>query len=65
MQNIPNARGDPRSRFHNALYAGDVEGRIETLRDVGMCKGVSSRGFALTVVPFNQGSKQDAKALID
>jgi len=36
MQNIANARGDPMSRFHNALYAGDVEGRIEVLRDVGM-----------------------------
>jgi coatomer protein complex subunit alpha (xenin) len=38
MQNIANARGDPMSRFHNALYAGDVEGRIEVLRDVGMCE---------------------------
>jgi coatomer protein complex subunit alpha (xenin) len=38
MQNIANARGDPMSRFHNALYAGDIEGRIEVLRDVGMCK---------------------------
>ena len=28
-------------------------------------QGVGSRGFALTVVPFNQGPKQDAKALID
>lgn len=26
------------SRFHNALYAGDVENRISVLRDVGMCK---------------------------
>ncbi|KAF7983484.1 hypothetical protein HWV62_21792 [Athelia sp. TMB] len=36
MQNIANARGDPMSRFHNALYAGDVRGRIDVLRDVGM-----------------------------
>ena len=43
MQNIANARGDPMSRFHNALYAGDVEGRIEVLRDVGMCKSLSSQ----------------------
>lgn len=26
------------SRFHNALYAGDVLGRIAVLRDVGMCE---------------------------
>lgn len=38
MQNIANARGDPMSRFHNALYAGDVKGRIDVLRDVGMRK---------------------------
>jgi hypothetical protein len=25
-------------RFYNALYAGDVRGRFEVLRDVGMCK---------------------------
>lgn len=26
------------SRFHNALYAGDVEARIAVLRDVDMCE---------------------------
>ncbi|KIY66676.1 Coatomer, alpha subunit [Cylindrobasidium torrendii FP15055 ss-10] len=36
MQKIADARGNPMSRFHNALYAGDVEGRISVLRDVGM-----------------------------
>lgn len=36
MQKIAQARGDPMSRFHNALYAGDVEGRISVLRDVGL-----------------------------
>ncbi|KAJ7598741.1 coatomer subunit alpha-2 [Mycena floridula] len=36
MQKIADARGDPMSRFHNALYAGDVEARIAVLRDVGM-----------------------------
>ncbi|EMD35514.1 hypothetical protein CERSUDRAFT_116253 [Gelatoporia subvermispora B] len=36
MQKIADARGDPMSRFHNALYAGDVQGRISVLRDVGM-----------------------------
>lgn len=24
------------SKFHNALYAGDVQGRIAVLRDVGL-----------------------------
>ena len=38
MQKIADARGDPMSRFHNALYAGDVHGRIAVLRDVGMCE---------------------------
>lgn len=36
MQKIADARGDPMSRFHNALYAGDVTGRIAILREVGM-----------------------------
>lgn len=38
MQKIADMRGDPMSRFHNALYAGDVMGRISVLRDVGMRK---------------------------
>ncbi|KAJ7927511.1 coatomer WD associated region-domain-containing protein [Mycena leptocephala] len=36
MQKIADARGDPMSRFHNALYAGDVLGRISVLRDVAL-----------------------------
>ncbi|KAF9236643.1 coatomer WD associated region-domain-containing protein [Melanogaster broomeanus] len=36
MQKIADVRGDPMSRFHNALYAGDVQGRIAILRDVGL-----------------------------
>lgn len=36
MQKIADSRGDPMSRFHNALYAGDVMGRIAVLRDVGL-----------------------------
>lgn len=36
MQKIADARGDPMSRFHNALYAGDIMGRIAVLRDVGL-----------------------------
>ncbi|KAJ3935811.1 MAG: coatomer subunit alpha-2 [Lentinula lateritia] len=36
MQKIADARGNPMSRFHNALYAGDVMSRISVLRDVGM-----------------------------
>lgn len=41
MQKIAQSRGDPMSRFHNALYAGDVASRITVLRDVGMCKSGS------------------------
>lgn len=37
MQKIASSRGDPMSRFHNALYAGDVIARINVLRDVGLC----------------------------
>ncbi|KLO13353.1 coatomer subunit alpha-2 [Schizopora paradoxa] len=36
MQKIAQSRSDPMSRFHNALYLGDVAGRIAVLRDVGM-----------------------------
>ena len=38
MQKIADARGDPMSRYHNAIYAGDVKGRISVLRDVGLRK---------------------------
>lgn len=38
MQKIAQSRSDPMSRFHNALYLGDVAGRIAVLRDVGMCE---------------------------
>lgn len=38
MQKIADARGDPMSRFHNAMYVGDVHGRIAVLRDVGLCE---------------------------
>ncbi|KAJ6495248.1 coatomer WD associated region-domain-containing protein [Mycena sanguinolenta] len=36
MQKIADARGDPMSRFHNALYAGDILGRVSVMRDVGL-----------------------------
>ena len=36
MQKIADSRGDPMSRFHNALYSSDVLGRISVLRDVGL-----------------------------
>jgi coatomer protein complex subunit alpha (xenin) len=36
MQKIAERRGDPMSRFHNALYTGDVLGRISILRAAGM-----------------------------
>jgi coatomer protein complex subunit alpha (xenin) len=42
MQKIADARGDPMSRFHNALYAGDILGRISVMRDVALCAFHSS-----------------------
>ncbi|KAH9933850.1 coatomer WD associated region-domain-containing protein [Fomitopsis serialis] len=36
MQKIADSRGDPKSRLHNALYSGDILGRIAVLRDVGL-----------------------------
>jgi len=36
MGKIAEARGDPMSKFQNTLYSGDVEGRVNLLRDVGM-----------------------------
>ena len=49
MQKIADARGDPMSRFHNALYAGDVLGRIAVLRDVGLRKYNSSTVLSETI----------------
>lgn len=36
MAKIAEMRGDQMSRFHNALYLGNVEARIEVLREVGL-----------------------------
>lgn len=36
MLKISEMRGDPMSRFNNALYLGNVAARVQTLRDVGM-----------------------------
>ena len=36
MQKIADTRGDPMSKFHNALYAGDVMSRITVLRETGL-----------------------------
>ena len=38
MQKVALSRSDPMSRFHNALYSGDIHSRIAVLRDVGMCE---------------------------
>ena len=43
MQKIVEARGDQMSRFHNALYLGDVQGSIRVLRDVGCVRFETSR----------------------
>lgn len=50
MQAIAEKRGDHMSKFHNALYSGDVKARIAVLRDVGMRK---FRGFASTACGDN------------
>ncbi|GAA5930239.1 hypothetical protein JCM1841_000612 [Sporobolomyces salmonicolor] len=36
MAKIAEMRGDPMSRFHNALYTGNVEARVAVLAEVGM-----------------------------
>ncbi len=36
MSAIADRRGDPMSRFHNALYLGDARKQVDVLKDVGM-----------------------------
>jgi pyruvate formate-lyase activating enzyme-like uncharacterized protein len=36
MAKIAEMRGDPMSKFHNALYTGNVETRVNVLAEVGM-----------------------------
>lgn len=36
MLKISEMRGDQMSRFHNALYLGNITARVQTLRDVGL-----------------------------
>lgn len=36
MLKISEMRGDQMSRFHNALYLGNISARVQTLRDVGL-----------------------------
>lgn len=50
MQKIAQSRADPMSRFHNALYAGDVISRISVLRDVGLCKCAISYIISLALI---------------
>ena len=38
MAKIAETRKEPMSRFHNALYLGDVVDRINVLRSVDMCE---------------------------
>jgi hypothetical protein len=45
MLKIADARGDPMSRSHNALYAGDIQGRIAVLREVGLGECMSTFPF--------------------
>ncbi|KAF7351614.1 Coatomer subunit alpha [Mycena sanguinolenta] len=50
MQKIADVRGDPMSRFHNALYAGNILGRVSVMRDVGLCTFPSP--FLSVSVPY-------------
>jgi coatomer protein complex subunit alpha (xenin) len=36
MAKIAEMRGDQMSKFHNALYLGNVEARVSVLREVGL-----------------------------
>jgi coatomer protein complex subunit alpha (xenin) len=38
MAKIAEMRADHMSRFHNALYIGNVKTRISVLTDVGLCE---------------------------
>lgn len=38
MAKIAEHRGDFTSRFQNAIYLGDVEGRIQMFKELGLCK---------------------------
>lgn len=38
MAKIAEHRGDYTSRFHNALYLGDVEDRVQMLKEIDLCK---------------------------
>ncbi len=52
MQKIAQSRADPMSRFHNALYLGDVAGRIAVLRDIGMCKSGFNRRYVFHLMSY-------------
>jgi coatomer protein complex subunit alpha (xenin) len=38
MLKIAGLRGDGMSRFHNALYLGDIRDRVKFLTEMHMCK---------------------------
>ena len=38
MLKIAEMRGDSMSRYHNALYLGDVEEQVQVLKEVGQCE---------------------------
>jgi coatomer protein complex subunit alpha (xenin) len=42
MLKISEMRGEQMSRFHNALYLGNVAARVATLKEVGFCEFASS-----------------------
>lgn len=40
MAKIAEMRGDQMSKFHNALYLGNVEARVSVLREVGLSESL-------------------------
>lgn len=50
MLKISEMRGDQMSRFHNALYLGNVAARVATLKEVGLCKSARSICLCLTIM---------------
>ena len=37
MHKIAELRGDVMSRYHNAMYLGDIEDQVSVLKDLGQC----------------------------
>eukprot|EP00727_Mastigamoeba_balamuthi_P011244 m51a1_g6742 Coatomer subunit alpha (1272) ;mRNA; r:252179-256364 len=67
MLRIAEMRGDPESRFHNALYTGDAAERAKVLADAGLAQlaraVATSNGLAELVPPATDEPEADAAAV--